>query len=246
MTELTTDAVQAAFVAAYLVTFVGTVLGARRVRRDLRRYCYLLAGVVGLAPVAILLQIAGVGEVPVGAGAVDVVGAVRNLVSYVVLYGTVAALGGASRRLTAAVVGVALVPLVATTVAPAVGSGPLAVGVLVAVTVPYPVLVYLFLRPVWAAAAGLAPRQRLLHWKLRNLLLFVYGMILVFVYVASFGLLTDPVLSALLFQYSGFFFQAGIPAFVVYRLARVDADDIRLDNVVGPDDGRPPAGSGAS
>lgn len=225
MTELTVETVRFVAAAAYGLAFVGTLIGVTRVPARLRTYCYPLASVVGLAALVVVLQEFGIGQVPVGAGELDLVAIFRNLVTYPVLYGGIAMLGGASRRLGAAVGGVALVPIMTSYLAPAVGVGVLQLGVLAALFLPYPVLVYLYLRPVWRAAEDVSPRRRLLHWKARNIVLFLYAVVLLYVLLLLVGLLADGVLATALFEYPVFVFQAVVPGYLIYKFARMDREE---------------------
>lgn len=214
--------VQSVVAGAYGVVFLATVAVTLRVRSELRWYCGLLAVVVGLSAGNIALQQAGIGAITTEQGQLFVGTLLAQTIAYTVLYGGVTRLAGASRRLTAGVIGVALLPTYLSQLGNVIDGGQLFTLVsLVAFVVPFPLLTYLFVRPIWRTAQEQPPVRRLLHWKARNIILFLYGMLLVYIGIAISGLVTDPTLNELLFQYTGFVFNAGIPAFFVYKFYTV-------------------------
>lgn len=240
MAELTVETVRFAVAAAYGLSFLAVLFGVSRAPERLRQYCYPLAAVVGLAGLVVVLQELGIGQVSVGAGELDLVALVRNIVTYPVLYGGIAILGGASRRLAAVVSGVALVPIMTSYLAPAVGVGILQLGVLVALFLPYPVLIYLYFRPVRRETEHVSPRRKLLYWKARNIVLFLYGIILLYVLLLLVGLLTDGVLATVLFEYPVFAFQAALPGYLIYKFARMDEADAARFFEAGTDEADSP------
>lgn len=227
MTEFSPSSVRLGFVALYLLVTPLLAVWLTRIAGELRRYSYLLLSVVVLSAVTLLLQEAGIGQLEVGAGTVDVVNISRSVFVYIVVYGGVVKLAGASNRLAGVVTAVALTPIIAVGIAPALGAGTLAIGVLAALVLPYPVLLYLFFRPVWQAAATTSPSRRLLHWKARNVIVFTYSMTLLFVFMAFGGLVTDDALATFFLEYTFFFFRAGIPAFLIYKFAGMDDTEAR-------------------
>lgn len=220
---ITVETVRLGFAALYGVATVGLLAAVTRVPQRLRPYSYTLVGVVALAGVELLFQQFGITEISVGAGSLVVATLVSQTVEYAVLYGAVVRLAGASRRLAAVVVLTALFPIYLTEVGEVIDAGSLFGLVVVAgFVVPLPVLSYLFFGRIWRAAEQLPPRRRLLHWKTRNLILFVYAMLLVYIGTLVFQLLTDSVIQQLLLQYSGLAFSAGIPAFLIYNFTTLD------------------------
>ncbi len=225
---ITVETIQLLFVALYVLTAIGLFGLLWRVPERLRRYSGLLIAVVVVSGLDLFMQWAGVGSVAVGSGEVQLTSTISQTIQYVVLYGGVAALGGASRRLTAALVVVALFPSYVTQFLPVVGLGEVA-ALLVIIAVfllPLPVVLYLFFGPIWRAATQLPPQRRLLYWKVRNLILFVYAMVIAYIGLVTFGLLTDSVLTSLLLQYAGFVFSGGIPTFLIYRFTTDDAEQV--------------------
>lgn len=225
---ITVETIQLSFVALYTLTAIGLFGLLRRVPEQLRRYSGLLIAVVVVSGLDLFAQWAGVGSVAVGSGEIQLTSTVSQTIQYVVLYSGVAALAGASRRVTTVLVVVALFPAYVTQFLPVVGLGAVAALLVIAAAflLPLPIVLYLFFRPIWRAATQRPPQRRLLHWKVRNLILFVYTMVIVYIGLVTFGLLTDPVLTSLLLQYAGFVFSGGIPAFLVYRFTTDDAEQV--------------------
>lgn len=220
---ITVETVQFGFAVLHGLVTVGLLAAVTRIPRRLRPYSYTLVGVVALAGVELLFQQFGITEISVGVGSLVVATLVSQTVEYAVLYGAVVRLAGASRRLAVVVVTTALFPVYLTQIGGVIDAGDLFGLVVVAsFVVPLPVLGYLFFGRIWRAAQRLPPRRRLLHWKTRNLILFVYAMLLVYIGALLFQLLTDAVIQQFLLQYSGFAFSAGIPAFLIYNFATFD------------------------
>lgn len=207
-----------ATVAVYLVSFVVLGVVVRRVPRSLRSDGYLLVGVVGLMAVNLLCQRFEIGAVSGANGSVYLTAVLAQTVGSVVLYGVITRLAGVSTRMSAAVIVLALVPLQVGNLT-TLFSVPSVVETLslVAFFVPFPVLVYLFVRPIWQTAQDTSEFRRLLHWKARNVALFVYGSLLSYILLAVSGLVSDPVLTQFLLQYVAYVFYVGVPAFLVYR-----------------------------
>ncbi|MFB6194099.1 MAG: hypothetical protein ABEI75_03445 [Halobaculum sp.] len=214
-----TATVRAATAVVYGVAFLGLAAATRIVPAGLRRYCYPLVAVVGLAGVSLSFQLWGVGAVTTAHGTVFVSTLVSQTVAYTVLYGAVTRLAGVSYRLTAVIVGVALLPTYVSRLGGLIDGGSLFTLVsLASFVVPFPVLAYLFLRPIWRSAQEVSRYRRLLHWKTRNVILFLYGMLLVYIAVVLGGLVADPVISELLLRYTALVFNVGIPAFLIHEL----------------------------
>lgn len=207
----------------YAVVFLGLALGTRRVAPDLRRYCYPLVAIVGLAAAEATLQVAGGGSLVVDGNAIQASTLLLDVVTYLVLYGGTTLLAGTSRRLAVAVTGVALLQRTAFTAGNVAAPGTLLATLAgLGIVLGLPVLVVLYTRPVWRAAQSVPPRQRLLHWKARNLQLFLFGMLVAYAFLFLSGAITDPVVSQVLVQYPNLLFRAGVPTLLVYNLAAFD------------------------
>lgn len=230
-TVLTTAAV------CYAVISLGLGLGTRRVAPDLRRYCYPLIGLVGLAAVESAVQAAGGGTVAFDGTEIRLSTYFLDVAVYLVLYGGTTLLAGTSRRLAAAVTGVALLQRTAFVAGNAAAPGTiLATLAGLGIVLGLPVLLYLFLKPVWRAAQSVPARQRLLHWKARNLQLFLFGMLVVYAFLYLSGAVSDPFVSQILVQYPNMLFRAGIPVLLVYKLATFEGCESLSLRYGGPSD----------
>lgn len=214
----------------YAVVLLGLLVGVRRVDASLRRYCYPLVLLAALATADSLWQAAGGGSLVVNGNAIQVSTATLDVYAYTVLYGGTTLLAGASRRLVAAVTGVAVTMRVAFSVGNAAAPGtPLATLAAVGILGGYPVVVGLYLRPVWRVAQRVPARQRLLHWKARNLQLFLFGMLVVYAFLLLSGLIQNAVVSQVLVQYPNLLFRGGVSLLIVHRLAGFEGrESLRL------------------
>lgn len=214
-----------AVTAVYASGAVGLAVVSRRVAPGVRRFCLPLVGFVALGAVDSAVQAAGLGTVAVGAGEVRVSTLALDVLGYLLLYGGVTLLAGAPRRLVATVTGVAVAQRLAFSAGNAAAPGTtLATVAGVGIFLGFPVVVALLLRPVWRRAQSVPDHQRLLHWKVRNLLVFSFGMLVVYAVVFLGGVVTDPVLTQLLVQYPNLYFRVGVPAVIVVRLAGLEPD----------------------
>lgn len=132
-----------------------------------------------------------------------------DLVSYSVLWVVAAALVTESRRTLAVVAAVPAVQVVSFNVASVTG-GLVGLGVVVG---GYGVVAYLFFGPIWDRVGEVAEERRLLHWKARNPLLFLTGMLIVFALLTVAGTF-DPFVSAVLAEYLGALLRVGFAGFL--------------------------------
>lgn len=233
MIELTSETVRLAAAVLYASGFLAGLAGTRFVRPDLRRYCYPLVAVLAVEAGSLVAQASAVGVVRIDGATVNVIQDVSDIGLLAVIYSGVTLLGGASRRLTALTAVVAVTPLIGIALAPVVSGTVLSVFLLAVTFLPYPILLYLYLGPIRRAAESVPTRQRLLHWKARNVLLFVYAVVLLYILLAFAGLLTDPVLTDALIEYANLFSTAGVPLLIVYKFASFDGE---LSSVGGATD----------
>jgi sensory rhodopsin len=135
-----------------------------------------------------------------------------------VLWAIAAMLADADRRLVAFAAAVPFVQVAAFWVAPVYG-GAVALASLAVVVGSHLVLAVVFARSVWAATSGLSEHRRLLHWKARNLLLFLIGMFIVFSFLSVAQAFSDFG-TVVLNQYVSLLIRVGFAAFL---FANVDA-----------------------
>jgi len=221
---------------ACLLAWLGRIPNARR------QYCYPVVAVVGLSTATTALTAAGIGAVTVGDGTLDLVSLVDDLVGYSVLWVITGVLAGESRRTLAVLAAVPAVQVVSFNVAATLG-GPLAlVGLLVTVG-GHLLIAYLLFGPVWERAQRLPDDQRLLHWKARNLLVFLIGMLIVFALIAVAGLF-DQFVSAVIGEYMSLLIRAGFAGFLFANVDAIALDGPGPAQASGdaPDRGRAPAG----
>lgn len=234
MTELTPQNVRFGFAVINLFVFVTALVLYRRTPQEIRTYAGIAVAVVGIAPPVVVLQEFGIGVVAIGNGSLDTLAVFQSLFSTIVIYGLVLASARVSRRLAAVTITIALVPTLGAELAAVAGedpSGILGIAVLAfflgAFFIPFPLLLYLFFGPIWQSASEATSKQRLLHWKARNVLLFAYGMLLVYTPLVLTGLLTDPVLDVFVQEYSVFFLYGGIILYLLYNYSRLDATEAK-------------------
>lgn len=242
MVDVTVGAVRLGFAVVYVLTFLAAVLEVNRSPSHVRRYGYLLAGAILLSPVVIVLQEAGIGQIAAGEGAFDVVGLLRAVLTTLVFWLLILELADVSNQLRNLTIVIAMTPSFASAFAPVAGdnlTGVFGLVYLVGFFLPYPILLYLFRGRIWAAAGEVSRERRLLHWKARNILLFTYGILLVYVPLSLGGVITDPVLSEFAHEYTTYFLYAGVAMYLIYNYDRLDPGDAAemaqyLPETVGP------------
>lgn len=202
------------------VTFAVLLVWLRRIPARLHRRCYPILFVVGLGAVTELLSAAGVGLVGQGAMAIEVPRIVNDLVGYAVMWGIVAWMGDAPRRLLA--VTIVLPPAWITVFQFGMTAGGL-VGVVSALFVVGSLLafLYLFWGPIWRRAKALPDDRRLLFWKARNLLYFLNVMLTVYAFLLFSGVFSLFGM-ALIGEYVALMIRVGFAGFL---FANIDALD---------------------
>ncbi|WP_135854044.1 G protein-coupled receptor family protein [Halorussus salinus] len=209
----------------YVLTFVVLLLRTRSVPDRLRRYCHLLLLVVGLGGATSFLAAAGLGGVAVGGQTVLLPTFVNDVVAYSVLWFVTAMLAGVSRRMLAVVTALPFVQVVAFQFGTPMG-GLIALVSTVVVIGGHLVVAYLFVGPVWRTAQALPDERRLLHWKSRNLLLFLIGMLIAFAFLSLTGLFTTFG-GNVLNQYIALLIRVGFAGFLFANIDALDATDGR-------------------
>lgn len=193
---------------------VGLLAWVRRNATGDRGIFGFVAGVMGLAAVVYVLTAYGIGTIQIGDASLLLPLLVNDLVAYPGFFVIAGLLAGASRAQLLALGGVSVIQRLAFEVASVgVFDGVLALLGPVVVVVGWFVHVYLFVGPVWASAADVSARRRLVHWKCRNLLLFLVGMLIVFGVLILAGVMDFFVVS-LTNAYISFLVRAGVAGFV--------------------------------
>jgi hypothetical protein len=212
-------------VGVYTVALVILLVWLRRLPADRRGLCTPVVFVVGVTAVTTALVAAGVGTITVGSGEVVVPSLIADLVAYSVLYGVMARLADVDGR--------ELTVLVATPVAQRLGfevatitDGLVALLGLAVLVGGYVGLVAYLLGPIWRRAQAVPEQRRLLHWKARNLLLFIVGMLIAFVILALFGVFDEFVTLAIQ-QYMAVLLRVGFAGFLLANLDAVGSVSLR-------------------
>jgi hypothetical protein len=116
-----------------------------------------------------------------------------------------------------------------------VSSGSLSLFAALVVMGGHLLLIYLFVGPIWADTDGLPPRQRLLHWKCRNLLLFLIGMLIVLGMLLLAGIF-DPFVSTVITEYIDLMIRLGFAGFVMMHLPKLGREE---HDATDPEEGAP-------
>ena len=233
--------VHSAAAVAYGVTLVVLLAWLRRVPGRARRYCHLVVGVVAVGFATSLLAAAGVGAVTANGRELLLPSFVSDLVAYSLLWAVTAMLAGVSRRTLAVVSGLPFLQVVAFQFGASAG-GLVGLASTAFVIGGHFVLAYLFLNLVWQGAQDLPDERRLLHWKARNLLLFLIGMLIVFAFLSLAGAFTTFG-THVLNQYISVLIRVGFAGFL---FANVDALDADVDHDGETGSGLSPAEYGSS
>ncbi|TYT60654.1 bacteriorhodopsin [Natrialba swarupiae] len=214
--------VYAASGVVYAIAFVVFLSWSRRLSPRVRRMCHVLIALVGIAAFASVLNAAGVGVITYGAESENLPDLIDDLLAYSLLCGLAGALAGASRQLVATLVAVVFL-MRASFAAATFADGIVAIGGVLVVIVGYAVVVFLFAGRVWENAEQVSDRQRLLHWKARNLFLFLFGMLIVFG-VAVFVDLLDPFVTGVVKNYIDVLFRVGFAGFLFANASVIEDD----------------------
>ncbi|MBP1923968.1 bacteriorhodopsin [Halorubrum alkaliphilum] len=228
--------------AVLYVGWAAVLLAAvRRRSPPARRYCYPFVAVVALAAVAVGLRGAGIGVVPIGAGEIEIPQLIGDYATYPLLFGFAAFVAGASRRYVGLVVATVLVMRVGYDLAD-LFDGALGLAGTGGILVGYVVLLWLYFGPVAAAAARQSPKRALFYRKTRNLVLFVFGILIVWAMFQLFGAF-DPFTGNVTLEYIDFLLRVGFAAFVIANAETLVGDDDADGRGDGPDGGTATAGT---
>lgn len=215
ISEATVHAATAAVYAAATLVFLGR-LG--RVPSGRRRYYQLATLAVGVGAVTSALMVFGLGTVSVNGYAVTLPTSASDLVAYPLLWGVTAMLADVDRRTLVLVTAIPVVQVVAFQAAPIFG-GLVTLASAVVVIGGHLVLAAVFVGRIWSATEHLPEERRLLHWKARNLLLFLIGMLIAFAFLSVAGAF-DDFGTVVLNQYVSVLIRVGFAGFL---FANVDA-----------------------
>lgn len=218
--------------AVYVLTALVVIAWMRRLPDRFHRYCYAVLLVVGTSGVTSALTAAGIGTIPLGADVLDVPNLLSGVVAYPVVWGLSAVLAGVSGRTLALVLVIPFTQRVAFEVA-ALHPGALGLVAALVVIGGHLVLGYLFAGRIWEQAQSVPDSQRLLHWKMRNLLLFLIGMIIVFAFLSTGGIF-DAFVAAVVIAYIDILIRVGTTGFLLANVTGIDVS--RTSDVVGGGD----------
>lgn len=178
--------VHAVVAVVYTVATVGCLWALQRVDETRQQYLRLSTLTIAVGAVTSVSLVFGVGSLTINGYEVALPSVVNNLVAYPVLWVITAMLADVDDRLIAAAALAPFVQVVAFWLSPIYG-GVVAIGSLVVVVGSHLLLAVLFLGRIWDASSSVPEERRLLHWKARNLLLFLIGMFIVFSFLSVAG-----------------------------------------------------------
>ncbi|NHN61538.1 MULTISPECIES: bacteriorhodopsin [Halorussus] len=207
---------------AYGVTLVVLLAWLRRVPERARRYCHVMIGVVGVGLATGLLAAGGVGAVTVNGRELLLPTFANDVVAYSLLWAVTAMLADVPRRTLAFVTGLPALQVVAFQFGASAG-GLLGLVSIAIVIGGHFVLAYLFLGSIWRSAQELPDERRLLHWKSRNLLLFLIGMLIAFAFISLAGWFTEFG-TTVIQQYISVLIRVGFAGFLFANVDALDAD----------------------
>lgn len=207
----------------YAVT-VAVLLGwRRRIPERHHSLCSIVTVIVGAAGVGSLLWGVGVGGLTVNGFEIIVPSLLEDLLTYSGLYAVAALLANVRGRLLHLAIVIPLIQRLAFTGASIAGGGLALLFVLVVVGGHF-ALIYLFVGPIWETAQDVSPERRLLHWKARNLLLFLIGMLIVYAVLALTGIF-DAFVQSLLTMYIDVVIRVGFAGFLFANIGSLDETD---------------------
>jgi hypothetical protein len=219
--------------AVYAVALLVLVAWLRRIPADRRALCTPVVFVVGVTAVTTGLVAAGVGTIAVGTGEVVVPSLVADLVAYCVLYAVMARLADVDGRALAVIVATPVAQRLGFEVATVTGGAVALLGLAVLVGGYVGLVAYLF-GPIWRRAQSVSEPRRLLHWKARNLLLFMIGMLIAFVILALFGVF-DEFVTVTIQQYMAVLIRVGLAGFLFANLDAVGTTSLWPSSSSVPD-----------
>ncbi|GGN91070.1 MULTISPECIES: bacteriorhodopsin [Haloarcula] len=217
------SAVYGVSVAVTAVAFLVFLGWLSRIPSSHRRYCYPVVAVVGFSTVMSALMAAGLFSL--GGTQLTVPGILDDFVAYTVLWVVAVALAGESRRMLAVAAAIPAIQVIGFNGGAIVG-GVVGLAGFAAVVLGHVLMAYLLLGPIWRRAADVPDRQRLLHWKARNLLLFLIGMLVVSSLLSVAGVF-DSFVIAVIGEYMGLLIRIGFAGFFFANVEAiaVDRDD---------------------
>lgn len=221
-TMISPTVIYAIAAAVYLVTLGAFLLRRGQIPTTFRRSYRLVVLVLVTGLLTSLMLTADLGVVPL-TEATGLPGFLNDSIAYPLLWYVAARLGGASRRLTAVVTIFPFVQVLAFQFGASAGG---VVGLLSSLFVigGHGFLAYLFWGPVWRGAQSLPDERRLLHWKTRNLLLFLIGMLIVFAFLSLVGAFTEWA-SLVLNQYVSVLIRVGVAGFLLVNLGALSEEE---------------------
>ena len=218
MTMIDQLTIYAGSTAVYAVALVVLLAWLRRVPADRRDLCYPIVLVVAASVVALGVITAGFGTVSIGETDLVYPQFLNDLFAYGLLFAVMARLADLDGRPLAIVVGTPVAQLVAFQLGVIPGGLIALLSILFVVGAQIALIWYLF-GPIWERAQAVPEQRRLLHWKARNLLLFLTSMLLIYAVLAVAGVF-DAFVLLTIDQYMGVLNRL---AFAGFLFANLDA-----------------------
>lgn len=210
--------VHAATAAVYVVATVGCLRYLRRADEAHQQYLRLATLPIVVGAVSSALLALGVGFAVVNGYELTLPAILSDSLAYPVLWVVTAMLADVDDRLLAFAAVVPFVQVLAFWASPVYG-GLVALASVAVVVGSHVLLAVVFRGRIWAASSSVAEERRLLHWKARNLLLFLIGMLIAFAFLSVAGAF-DDFGTLVIDQYISVLIRIG---FVGFLFANVDA-----------------------
>lgn len=211
-----TSLVHYATAGFYVVSAIVLTAATARKTADSRYYCYPFIALIVLAGAMAVVWGAGLGRITIGAGELVVPQAVTDYPAYILLFGSAAYMANAEKRYITAVVGLLLLARVAYDIVTLFNGVIGLIGNLV-IFVGYLGAVGLLFGPVATIAKQQSPQRELLYKKTRNLVVFIFAMLVIWSQLQVTGLL-DQFTLAVTLQYTNVVFRVGFAAFVIMNV----------------------------
>lgn len=219
-----TTAIHYGAAAVYAVSAIVLTALTLQKQKAARRYCYPFLGLIGLATVMAVAWGAGVGVVSVRNGVLQLPQVATDYPTYVLLFGFSIYVSGASRRYIGAIIGLLLAVRISYDIV-AVFDGIIASVANLGIIGFFLVAIVLMYGPIAEEAAKQPPRKELLYVKTRNLVVFIFAMLVVWSQLEVTGILDSFTLIATL-QWTNIIYRVGFAALVVRNVgALVDNDE---------------------
>lgn len=178
--------------------------------------------VPAVAAVGTALSVADVGQVTVAGATIDGPDLFADLVLYGALHAVAARLAGLSSKLFGLLVALAVanrLVFALASVTPAVAAGGIVVG--------FVATAGLYVGPVWRQAQAVSRQRRLLHWKGRNLLLFLQAAITVYAVLLVADVFPLDLVSTTAIEYIRGLLRVGLPIYLFVKIAQFRGADSR-------------------